>query len=1112
VILSSSPGNKKANLGWTSYTGFQPSAYHVEMLKGTNWVLIDSVPANELSYTDSNNLGCNQLYNYRIKAVETGTANFGYSDTAVVIPYDTILPLSPVLNYVSVVSNSQVLISWNLSASPDVKNYEVWRSIGGGAFTQAATVSGFNQYTDNGLDPANNTYAYFIIAVDSCNLANRSTPSDTDQTMNLSTSSYGCSPLVRLNWNTYTTFNQGLAGYVVMRSENGGPAMNIASLGPLQNSYTDSSVSLSSEYCYAIGAFSTGGIFSSISDSDCIRPSEVQLTDTAKVLVVTVTKSGVTDGETVISWEMGGVTDTVARGYRLYHSTVSAGGPYNLIHTEGDLGMTTFTHSNINTFTDANYYTLVIFDVCNKITDSADSHSPVNISLANGNLATKVSWTAYKGWDNFSYILEKSDVNGNFYTLATLPDDSNSFTDTMVLCGRQYFYRIVTVNSDNSLTSWSDVDSIISIDAIAPAMSRIHVATVTSTGDVTGAIEIKYDASAETNRSGYKVYRSVNGSSFTLLQAVSDLNSGVLSWSDNNINTRDDVHAYMVSVTDSCGNESAPAAMHEVVNLSGTAVNRATDLSWSPYTGFGSFTYTLERLDPLFPWKQIAVLPSTLLAWKDSTTRCNTDYSYRIAVTDAGGTLVSYSDTITVSSFENETPTAGSLRKVTVTETSKTSGKILVSWDHSTSPDVGGYLLQGRIAGTGVWTTLSALGFVNTYTAVNLNTADFSYEFRISTADSCGNVSNYAAVHATVNLTLSPGNQKVNMAWNNYTGWAVDSFEIYRQNILMGKVGPNTFTYADTPLSCMDIFGYRVVAVEKGGNLETSQSDTASVTPYDSISTAGSYIKTATVEMFNDKVKVEWTRVQGFDMDHYELQQRVHNQWKTIYKSSGPLDTSYTDELSEDASETGYCYRIYAFDRCGNKSVVSNEACLIRLSGTSGNLSSTLNWTTYRKWNGGVKGYKLYRSDDNGTWNLVAELKPGTLSYTDEGLVNDVKEFCYAVVGEEDSGSFDALSQSNRICLMQQPVFWLPNSFSPGSSFGLNDEFGPSGTFIADYDLSIYNRWGQKIFRSSGAAKNWDGTYVNGKLVEDGAYMYTIKVLSHDGNVYEKEGLVIIIK
>jgi gliding motility-associated-like protein len=73
-------------------------------------------------------------------------------------------------------------------------------------------------------------------------------------------------------------------------------------------------------------------------------------------------------------------------------------------------------------------------------------------------------------------------------------------------------------------------------------------------------------------------------------------------------------------------------------------------------------------------------------------------------------------------------------------------------------------------------------------------------------------------------------------------------------------------------------------------------------------------------------------------------------------------------------------------------------------------------------------------------------------------------------------------------------IYYVPNCFTPdGDEF--NNSFLPiftSGFDPANYELTIYNRWGEIIFVSKNHLKPWDGTY-NNKVCKEGLYTFTIK-------------------
>lgn len=69
---------------------------------------------------------------------------------------------------------------------------------------------------------------------------------------------------------------------------------------------------------------------------------------------------------------------------------------------------------------------------------------------------------------------------------------------------------------------------------------------------------------------------------------------------------------------------------------------------------------------------------------------------------------------------------------------------------------------------------------------------------------------------------------------------------------------------------------------------------------------------------------------------------------------------------------------------------------------------------------------------------------------------------------------------------------FIPNTFTPdGDEF--NNIFKAAHYLeIYEWEMKIYNRWGQLVFESYDPEVGWDGTF-NGQMVQDGTYGYTIQ-------------------
>ena len=73
-------------------------------------------------------------------------------------------------------------------------------------------------------------------------------------------------------------------------------------------------------------------------------------------------------------------------------------------------------------------------------------------------------------------------------------------------------------------------------------------------------------------------------------------------------------------------------------------------------------------------------------------------------------------------------------------------------------------------------------------------------------------------------------------------------------------------------------------------------------------------------------------------------------------------------------------------------------------------------------------------------------------------------------------------------------IYYVPNSFTPDGDQH-NQYFRAifsSGLDIYDFNLTIFNRWGQVVFETTDVNEGWDGTFA-GNPVQDGTYVWTLE-------------------
>ncbi|MBK7958663.1 MAG: gliding motility-associated C-terminal domain-containing protein [Bacteroidetes bacterium] len=89
---------------------------------------------------------------------------------------------------------------------------------------------------------------------------------------------------------------------------------------------------------------------------------------------------------------------------------------------------------------------------------------------------------------------------------------------------------------------------------------------------------------------------------------------------------------------------------------------------------------------------------------------------------------------------------------------------------------------------------------------------------------------------------------------------------------------------------------------------------------------------------------------------------------------------------------------------------------------------------------------------------------------------------------------------------------FVPNAFSPnGKDDPENEFFKIYGPGIVNTTMSVYNRWGERVYFGEGHINGWDGTY-QGEVAAQANYAYDIEVLLLNGETTRYKGNVTLIK
>ncbi len=92
-------------------------------------------------------------------------------------------------------------------------------------------------------------------------------------------------------------------------------------------------------------------------------------------------------------------------------------------------------------------------------------------------------------------------------------------------------------------------------------------------------------------------------------------------------------------------------------------------------------------------------------------------------------------------------------------------------------------------------------------------------------------------------------------------------------------------------------------------------------------------------------------------------------------------------------------------------------------------------------------------------------------------------------------------------------MIYVPNAFTPNFDQS-NDVFMAKGEGIKDFQLYIFDRWGNEIFYSNDINKGWDGRFQSkgSEIVQEDVYVWKIELKSVKGGKEQLSGVVSLIK
>jgi gliding motility-associated-like protein len=128
-----------------------------------------------------------------------------------------------------------------------------------------------------------------------------------------------------------------------------------------------------------------------------------------------------------------------------------------------------------------------------------------------------------------------------------------------------------------------------------------------------------------------------------------------------------------------------------------------------------------------------------------------------------------------------------------------------------------------------------------------------------------------------------------------------------------------------------------------------------------------------------------------------------------------------------------------------------------------------------------------------------------SFTYADTGV------FVVQLVAQHQNGCRDTIEKP--LDIIPQFTYFLPNAFTPNGD-GKNDGFRGNGVmqYISEFDMQIFNRWGELIFSTTDPYEAWNGRKNNvGERCQAGVYVVQVQLKGPRGEREQIRGFATIV-
>ncbi len=147
---------------------------------------------------------------------------------------------------------------------------------------------------------------------------------------------------------------------------------------------------------------------------------------------------------------------------------------------------------------------------------------------------------------------------------------------------------------------------------------------------------------------------------------------------------------------------------------------------------------------------------------------------------------------------------------------------------------------------------------------------------------------------------------------------------------------------------------------------------------------------------------------------------------------------------------------------------------------------------------------------DSGTWYFGdgSQISYNPVINPSHRYATDTTRYRIKLVVSNIGGCKDSMEAD--VCLNDSVYVLVPTAFTPDGN-NRNEIFKPVVAGAREYELLIYNRWGENVFNTTNPDEGWDGSYL-GKPCPNGVYLYLISYKGRKTVTKLEKGTVLLLR